>query len=143
MDFGDVALFAFDAGECAGGVNEGDDGDGEFAGEAHEAKGFAVAFGEGAAEVADEVAFGVVAFLCADEHDAFVVYPAEAADDGEVVGEEAVAVDFGEVVDECGDVVAGVWAAGVAGDHDFARGQVGVDVAAGVGELYIELGDIL
>src|SRR5262249_9415308 len=65
--FGDVPFFGADAGVSAGGVDEGDDGQAEPVGQAHEAKGLAVALGMGGTEVAPDVLLGVASLLRADD----------------------------------------------------------------------------
>ena len=53
-------------------------------------------------------------------------------------------MEFGELGDEGGDVVAGVGAPGMAGDHDLLpRGEGGIDAASGVGQLLLEAGGVL
>jgi len=152
---GDVAFLGGDAGIGAGGVDEADDREAEFVGEAHEAEGLAVAFGMSEAEVVLDVLLGVVALLVADDHDALLADAGEAADEGAVVAEAAVAAHFDEVAGEKFEVIEGVRPGGVADDLDaLPRGEAGVELVAlglelglegldfwsGVGEVLGELG---
>ncbi len=139
-----MALLGAEAGVGAGGVDEGEDGQAEFLGELHEAEGLAVALGLGHAEVAGDLFLGVAAFLLGDDHDGLAVEEGGAADEGAVVAELAVAVQFLEAGAEQGDVVEGVGAARVAGDlHALPRGEAGVDLALGGGDLFLDAGDLL
>jgi hypothetical protein len=109
--FGDVALFALDAGKSAGRVDERDDGHVELGGEAQEAQGLAIAFGEGAAEVAGQVALGVAALLGADDHDPVVaIQPRPPTMDWSSTAADRV--EFGKILHEGRDVVPRVGAAG-------------------------------
>jgi hypothetical protein len=137
--FGDVAFFRGDAGIGAGGVDEADDGQTKFVGDAHEAKGLAVALGMGEAEVVADVFLGVVAFLVADDHDAFVADAGKSAEEGAVVAEAAVAAHFHVVAGEELEVIEGVGAGGMAHDLDaLPGGEVGVELFAFDGELGFE-----
>ena len=133
---GDVALLRTDAGEGSGGVDEGDDGHGEFLRELHQAEGLAVALGVGGAEVALEVLLGVAAFLVAED-DAFpLAEHREAAGHRGVVADVAVAVELGEVFEGQRDVIEHERALGVAGDlYALPRGEVLVDGRARLCEL--------
>ena len=78
----------------AGGVDERDDGQAEFVGQAHQAERLAVAFGMRGAEVAQDVFLGVAALLRADDHHAVFAQLGEAADHGAVFRIKPVAVQF-------------------------------------------------
>ena len=140
---GDVAFLSADAGVGTGGIDESDDGEAEFIGHFHEAKGFAVAFGVGGTEIAADVFLGVAAFLGADEHDAVFTEAGEAADDGLIVGVKAIAVEFGKIGKGGGEIIEGVGAAGMAGELDaLPWGEVRKDGLAGFLELGLHLGDL-
>ena len=139
-----MAFFGTDAGEGAGGIDEGDDREAERVGHLHQAKGLAVAFRIRAAEVAAEVFLGVAAFLLAEDHDRTAFEESGATDDGLVVHVQAVAMQLLEVVEQHADVVQGVGATGVAGQLDALPGvQVAVDLAAGLLHLDLEGLDLL
>src|SRR5690606_39695639 len=80
-----TALFGFEAGKCAGGVYEGDDGFAEFFGDAHEPEGFAIAFGVGHAEITKLALFGISSLLLSDQHVDLAADGAESANHGLVV----------------------------------------------------------
>ena len=122
-----------DAGIGAGGVNEGDDGEAELVGEAHQAKGLAVAFGMGGAEIAEDVFLGIAAFLGADDDDAVVAEAGKAADHGAVIGVLAVAVQFLEIGKGLVDVIQRIGTAGVAGELDaLPGGEIVKNLAPGL-----------
>src|SRR5579872_1156808 len=65
--FGLAALFRPDAGIGARGVDEGHERPLEFLGQPHDALSFAVALGMRHAEVAEQIVFGVTAFLLTND----------------------------------------------------------------------------
>ena len=105
-------------GERAAGVDEGNDGEGEFFGEVDGAGGFADALG---LDVGGE-AVAVVRALVADNHDGFAAEVREAGEETGVVAAGAVAVQFDEGGGDAADVVEGGGAVGVARHGDFVPG---------------------
>ncbi len=106
--FGLAAFLGIDARPGAGGVDQGEDRQAEALGHLHQAQCLAVALRLGHAEVAHDLFLGGAAFLVADDHHRAAVDPAQAADDGLVVGEGAVAGQFLELFAEHLDVIGGV-----------------------------------
>ena len=140
--FGDVAFFTGNAGEGAGSVDEGDDGETEAIGQAHEAKGFSISLGVSAAEIAHQIFFGIAAFLVAEKDHALVVEGGKSAHEGSVFPESAIAPQFEELGGSLAEVVEEVGALGVANDLDaLPRGKVSIDLLACGGPLLLQGGD--
>ena len=140
--FGLAALLGVDAGVGAGGVNEGEDGQGEFFCQPHEAQRLAVALGARHAEVARGALACVAPLLVANDDARLALKAREAADDALVVGKVTVAVQLLKVGEAFADVVQGVGAVGVAREFgDLPRRELGVDVARELLALALEQGD--
>ena len=113
--FGLTALFGADPGIGPRGVDESDDGEVELFGELHEAKGLAVDFGAGHAEIAAGALAKAAALLMSDHDDVHVGQTGETAHDRLVVRVGAVAVEFVKVREDRLDVVERIGAVRVAG----------------------------
>ena len=123
-------------GKAPGGVDDGDHGQAELAGEFHQAQRLAVTLGVGAAEVAHDVLLGVAPLLGAHDHDPCVAQLGEAGDHRLVVGVKPVAVQFGEIVKGAVEVIERVGTPGVAGElHALPGGEVRVNALSGFLDL--------
>ncbi|CUJ22821.1 Uncharacterised protein [Achromobacter sp. 2789STDY5608633] len=142
--FGLAALLGADAGIGARGVDEGEHGNAELLGQAHQAQGLAVAFRTRHAEVARGALLGVAALLVADHHAGRAVEARQAAHDGLVVGVHAVAVQFVEVGEDFAHVVQRVGTLGVAGDQRrLPRRELGVDFLGQRLALLLQTSDLV
>ena len=92
-----ATLFGSDARVGTGRVDEGEDRNGEFFRQMHQAQGLAIAFRAGHAEVAREFFLGIVPLLMADDHHRLAVKARQSADDGPVIGKAAIAVQLLEI----------------------------------------------
>ena len=121
-----------DPGVSAGRVNKGNNWQAELVGETHQAKGLAIAFGMGGAEIAEDVFLGVAALLGADDDDTVVAEPGKAANHGAVIGILAVAVQFREIGKGLVDVIQRIGTAGVAGElHALPGSEIVKNLAPG------------
>jgi len=139
---GHVALFTGDTGKCSRGVDEGDDGKAKAVGQAHQAKGFTVAFGVGAAEVAHEVLFGVATFLMAEKNDPLLIESGETADEGAVFPKGAITAQLKKFGGSLAEVIEQVGALGVTNNLDaLPRGKVPVNLFSGDRPLFLQGAD--
>src|SRR5262249_12601074 len=138
------ALFGFDAGESARGVDERYHRQAEAVGKLHEARGLAIALRTRHAEIVPDPARGVVALLLPEDTDRFAIESSEAADDRFVLAEISVARERRELGDEPLDVIAETRAPLSARDLRFLpRREVGVEIGQSLFGPRLELGDFL
>ncbi len=84
-----------------------------MADELHQAKGFAITLRFRHAEIAQQLFFGVPAFLLADDHHGLTFKKTHASDDRLVISKQTISMQFFEIGEERLDVVAGVRPLGV------------------------------
>ncbi len=138
-----AALLGTDAGECARGVNEGDDGELETLGHLHQAQRLPVPFRVRHAEVAEHLFLGVAPLLVTDHHDRLAVKTGEAADDGVVVAEVAVTVQFHELGEDQAQVIEGERTIDMAGNLGrLPAGKICKHVFAHLLCLLLKFGDL-
>ena len=142
--FGLAALLRVDAGIGAGGVDQRQHRNVEPVGHLHQPHGLAVALRPRHAEIMLEAGFGGRALLVADDADALALEPAEAADDGLVLGELAVAGERDELGDQRADVVEAMRPLRMARDLRLLPGrQLGVEIAKLLRGFGLEPGDLV
>ena len=141
---GDVAFLRANARIRARRVNERDDGQAEFVCQPHQAERLAIAFGMGAAEIAQDVLLGVTALLRADDHDAVLAESGKAAHHGAVLGKQAVAVQFLKIGERLSQVIQRVGTLGMAGQlHALPGVEVRENLPAGFLQLLFDELDFL
>ena len=105
-------------------IDESDDGAIEFLRHAHQANGFAIAFGFGHSIIAIETFLGVAALLLANHHDRLTLKKSHPPNQGRVVAKFAVTLNGTEGGEHTGDEVERVRPVRVAGKLDvFPSGQ--------------------
>ena len=111
-------------------VDKGQHRQAEAVGEPHQPARLAVALGSRHAEIARDPGLGVGAFLGAENQHAAPAKPANAADDGTVLGKGAVAGERHEFGDQAADKIESVRPLGVARHlHLLPWGQPGIGLA--------------
>ncbi len=103
-----AALFGANAGIGTGRVHQRNHGNAETVGHFHQAYGLSISFRARHAEIVLEPAFGVGAFLVANDAHALAAESSEAADDRGIVPELAVARERNEIRDQPGNVIEAV-----------------------------------
>ena len=111
------ALLGLHAAERTLRVYQAHDGTAELLGLAHQAQALAVALRLRAAEVAGNALLQVGALFLGDDGNGHAIDPADAADDGAIVGEAAVAVELEEALYHMVDVELRGGPVDVAGHH--------------------------
>ena len=97
-------LLGLGAAESALRVHQAHDRTAELLSLAHKAQRLTIPLGLRATEIARDALLEVGALFLADNGDGAAADPADAADDGAVVGEAAIAVQFDEPIDHCVDI---------------------------------------
>jgi hypothetical protein len=139
-----ATFFRADAGIRAGRVDEGEDRQLEALGELHEAQRLAVTLRTRHAEVALDLAFGVAAFLVADDDDAAAIDARDAADDRRVVRVGAIAREFVEFLADDADVVERVRPRRMARQlRHLPRREVAEDLGGLHAQLALQRGDLV
>ncbi|GJE72516.1 hypothetical protein CHKEEEPN_4073 [Methylorubrum podarium] len=142
--FGLAALLGLDAGEGAGGVDEGEDRQAEAVGGLHQPHRLAVALGPGHAEIVPQPRLGGRALLLADHADRAAAEAPEAAEDRLVLAEAAIAGQRREFLDEAGTVIDEMWSLRVTGDlRLLPGGEGGVDLGERLRGLRLQAPDLL